>query len=73
MRKQTSDNLASAFPKGIGRPALRALASAGFDRLDQLTRVPESDLLALHGMGPRAIGLIKAALRAQGKALAKSK
>jgi predicted flap endonuclease-1-like 5' DNA nuclease len=71
MPTKTNVDLASAFPKGIGKPALRALASAGLDRLDQMTRVTESDLLALHGMGPKAIGIIKAALRAQGKALAK--
>ena len=65
MPTKTNVDLASAFPKGIGKPALRALASAGLDRLDQMTRVTESDLLALHGMGPKAIGIIKAALRAQ--------
>jgi hypothetical protein len=43
------------------------------DRLDQMSSVTESDLLALHGMGPKAIGIIKAALRSQGKALAKSR
>jgi hypothetical protein len=71
MPKKTNVNLASAFPKGIGKPALRALASAGLDRLDRMTGVTESELLALHGMGPKAIGIIKVALRAQGKALAK--
>jgi hypothetical protein len=71
MPKKTDVNLVSAFPKGLGKPALRALASAGLDRLDQMTRVTESELLALHGMGPKAIGIIKTALRAQGKALAK--
>ena len=71
MPTKTNVNLASDFPKGIGKPALRALASAGFDRLDQLTRGTESELLALHGMGPKAIGIIKAALRTQGKALSK--
>jgi predicted flap endonuclease-1-like 5' DNA nuclease len=71
MPTRTNVNLASAFPKGMGKPALRALASAGLDRLDQMTRVTESELRALHGMGPKAIGIIKAALRTQGKALAK--
>jgi hypothetical protein len=71
MPKKTDVNLASAFPKGVGKPALRALASAGLDRLDQMTGVTESELLALHGVGPKAIGIIKVALRAQGKSLAK--
>jgi hypothetical protein len=38
--------------------------------LDQVTRFTESQLLALHGMGPKAINAIKAALREQGKSLA---
>jgi hypothetical protein len=71
MPTKANANLASAFPKGIAKPALRALASAGLDRLDQMTRVTESELRALHGMGPKAISIIKEALRAQGKTLAK--
>ena len=60
-----------AFPKGVAKPALRALASVGVTRLDQVTRLTETELAELHGMGPKAIGLIKAALRAQGKSLAR--
>jgi predicted flap endonuclease-1-like 5' DNA nuclease len=63
----------SAFPKGVGKPAVRALASAGVSRLDQVSRLTEDELLALHGMGPKALGIIKAALRRQGKAFARSK
>lgn len=60
----------SAFPAGIPKPALRALANAGYTELDQLTQVRESDLLSLHGMGPKAIGLLKGALAARGLAFA---
>jgi predicted flap endonuclease-1-like 5' DNA nuclease len=63
----------SAFPKGVGKPAVRALASVGVSRLDQVSRLTEDQLLALHGMGPKALGIIKAALRRQGKAFARSK
>jgi len=73
MTKRTSEQSESALPKGIAKPALRALASAGISRLDQLTKLTESELLALHGMGPKAIGIIKAALRTQGKTLGKRK
>jgi len=62
-----------AFPKGVSKPALRALASVGITRLDQVTRFTETELLALHGMGPKAIGIIKAALLAKGKSLSKDK
>jgi hypothetical protein len=60
----------SPFPKGVAKPAQRALASVGVTHLDQLTRFTESQLSALHGMGPNAIECIKAALHASGKSLA---
>ena len=55
----------TALPK-IGQPATRALANAGYTRLEQLTAVTPADLLALHGVGPRAIQLLREALTAQG-------
>jgi hypothetical protein len=58
------------FPKGVAQPALRALVGAGYKTLDDLTKVKEADLAKLHGMGPKAIGLIKAALKKQGKKFA---
>jgi hypothetical protein len=63
----------AAFPKGVARPAQRALESIGVMRLDQATRFSERDLAALHGMGPKALEIIKAALKAQGKSLAKDR
>lgn len=56
-----------ALPPGVSQPALRALAGAGYSSLEQLTNVREADLLALHGMGPKAIGIIRAALEEKGK------
>lgn len=64
--KQT-DPIKNNFPKGISQPALRALANAGFTKLDDLTKVKEEDLLKLHGMGPKAIRVIKKALNETGK------
>ncbi|MBK9739248.1 MAG: hypothetical protein IPO93_07005 [Actinobacteria bacterium] len=48
----------SAIPK-IGAPATRALENAGVHRLDELADWSERDLLALHGMGPRAVGILR--------------
>ena len=59
------------FPAGLAQPALRALAGAGYTRLDQVARVTEADPLKLHGMGPKAIRLLRAALKSQGKSFAK--
>ena len=39
----------------LAAPARRALAGAGIHMLADLGRVTESDLAALHGMGPNAI------------------
>ncbi|MGE5603078.1 MAG: DNA-binding protein [Nitrososphaerales archaeon] len=59
----------SDFPKGVAQPALRALASIGVTRLEDVTRFSEAELLALHGMGPKAVAAIKVALHERGKAL----
>ena len=60
------DDPAQDLPPGLGRPALRALTAAGYTRLDLLTRITEADLQKLHGMGPKAIGLLRAELAARG-------
>jgi hypothetical protein len=57
----------AAFPAGVPGPALRALDSAGIRSLDDLARWTERDLAGLHGMGPKAIGILRDALRASGR------
>ena len=53
------------FPK-IGAPATRALEAAGYTNLKQLTKVTEAELGQLHGMGPKALGMLSEALKAEG-------
>lgn len=53
------------LPK-TGAPALRALNGAGYTRLDQLTQATEAEIAALHGMGPKALGILRAALAERG-------
>ena len=60
----------SDFPAGLAKPAQRALASAGYTRLDQLTKVTEAELRALHGMGPKAIAQLREALAQRGQTFA---
>ena len=55
----------SNFPK-IGAPATRALEAAGYTQLKQLTKVTESEVAQLHGIGPKALGILREALKAQG-------
>ena len=50
----------------IGAPATRALEEIGITRLEQLPSHRAEDLLALHGVGPKAITILRAALGEQG-------
>jgi DNA-directed RNA polymerase alpha subunit len=59
---------AAAFPP-ISDPALRALANAGIRSLGALAQWSERDLLQLHGMGPKAVRLLKEALHGHGRRL----
>lgn len=54
------------FPKSIGRPATSALLVAGYTRLEQLTKVSERDIKRLHGVGPKAIDILRATLAEKG-------
>jgi hypothetical protein len=50
----------------IGAPATRALHAAGYARLEQLAGVPERELARLHGVGPKALRLLREALAERG-------
>ena len=50
----------------IGAPARRALAGIGITQLAQVGDLTEAQLSALHGIGPRAIGLLRQALDERG-------
>lgn len=57
-----------ALPK-IGAPATRALQAAGITTLSQVARRSEKELLAIHGVGPKAVRILNDALAERGKAL----
>lgn len=59
------ETIAHSFPK-ISRPATSTLLAAGYTRLEQLTEVTEKDIAKLHGMGPKALGILRATLEAKG-------
>jgi hypothetical protein len=56
------------WPRGVAKPAQRALASAGYTIIDQLANAREEDLAALHGMGPKALRILLETLKQRGKA-----
>jgi len=49
------------LPK-IGAPAMRALAETGITSLADVQRASLDDLAALHGVGPKAIRILRDAL-----------
>jgi hypothetical protein len=53
------------LPK-LAVPARRALIGAGYTRLEHLTKVKESEVMRLHGMGPNAMKVLRNALRERG-------
>ncbi|WP_426228252.1 hypothetical protein [Pseudarthrobacter sp. DSP2-3-2b1] len=50
----------------IGRPANSALLEAGISSLAQVAGFSRGELLAMHGVGPKAVRLLEAALESQG-------
>jgi hypothetical protein len=50
---------------------LRALVAVGVARLSDLSRVTEAELAAQHGMGPKAFGLLRSALKKNGLTFAR--
>ncbi len=60
----------SDLPGELARPAKRALAEAGYSRLEQFTEVSEAEVMKLHGMGPKAMGQIRRALAERGQSFA---
>lgn len=50
------------LPDELGRTAPRELQSAGIDSLVKVSRYTEQELLAIHGVGPKAIRILAAAL-----------
>jgi hypothetical protein len=60
----------TALPK-IGRPATSALAVIGITTLEGAAKLGEKQLLAQHGIGPKAVRILRKALAAQGQDLPK--
>ena len=63
----------SNLPRGLSRPAQRALTNAGYRRLEQLAGVSQAEVEKLHGVGPKAISQLRHALVANGLSFASGK
>lgn len=53
----------------IGKAATGALAAVGITTLEAAARLGERELLAMHGIGPKAVRILKEALAAKGQTL----
>lgn len=55
-----------ALPRAIGRPATRALLVEGISSLGAVAACTRGELLALHGVGPKAVRILDEALTERG-------
>ena len=69
MNPQQGSNL----PRGLSRPAQRALTNAGYRRLEQRARLNEAEVERLRGVGPKALAQLRHALDANGLSFADRK
>ncbi|MFC5652630.1 DNA-binding protein [Paenibacillus solisilvae] len=65
-RSHNSELPESDLPSGLASPARRALAGAGYQRLEQFSKLTKAEVLQLHGMGPKAMNQMSQALAAKG-------
>lgn len=59
------------LPVKLAAPARRALTNADIATLGQLAALTETEVAALHGIGPNAVVELKRVLKAHGLAFAK--
>lgn len=69
MNSKINHQSESDLPK-LSAPAQRALAGAGIQRLEQLTKFTEAEIKRLHGIGPNALAELCRALGAKGLSFA---
>jgi len=55
------------LPRAIGRPANAALVANGITTLEQVAALTDRELLGLHGVGPKAVRILRAELAATGR------
>ncbi|QKJ18948.1 hypothetical protein [Microbacterium hominis] len=56
----------SELPVSIGKVARRELAVHGITRFEQMTSLTESDVLNIHGVGPKAVRILAKELDSRG-------
>ncbi|GAA1997202.1 hypothetical protein [Brevibacterium samyangense] len=57
------------LPDAIGKTAARELQAGGIASLEAVSRHTEKELLAIHGVGPKAVRILREALASRGAGL----
>lgn len=70
MKNKHADQPETNLPAGLAQPALRALAAGGIESLEQLSAFSEAEVRQWHGIGPKALDLLREALAAAGLSFA---
>jgi len=65
------DKPESGFLALLSAPARRALEAAGISTLTELSKHSEREVLALHGMGPKSLPILRQALQDAGMTFAR--
>ncbi|EME19142.1 helix-hairpin-helix domain-containing protein [Rhodococcus triatomae] len=68
----SAESPATEFPRTIGTVAARELAARGYTRFEHLTAVSAKSLLAIHGVGPKAVRILGEELSERGLAFAEA-
>jgi hypothetical protein len=68
MKPMDLDEFGTEFPHRIGRVAARELAANGFTQYEHLVSTTSRDLLAIHGIGPKAVRILGEELAERGLA-----
>jgi len=53
------NTLEHEFPQSIGNPAINALLAANITTLQQVAELSDKELLAMHGVGPKAVRILR--------------
>lgn len=57
------DKLSHSLPESIGKPAIRALLDENINSLEQVSKLSDAELLNLHGVGPKAVRILREAAK----------
>lgn len=65
-RKLPPEHLSDELPTSMGKPANAGLVAHGIRTLDDVARHSKQELLAIHGVGPKAIRILGEVLAERG-------